>query len=77
MKVRGKFKVSSVTHHATSPGYAFAEIKMNAEYGKPEDNTYSQATPSASLTMTITVPAVIDTFKPGTYFYADFTPVEG
>ena len=77
MNVRGKFKVESVTHHATAPGTAYAEVKMSAVYtGTPEDNTYSKATPSAQLSMYVTVPEVVDTFKPGMFFYADFTPVD-
>ena len=76
MTVRGKFKVDSVTNHATSgPDYVYAEIKMSAVYtGTPEDNSYSKATPTASLTMAVTVPEVVELFKPGTFFYADFTP---
>jgi len=78
MKVRGKFKVESVRHHATcGDGYVYAEVSMAAVYtNNQEDNTYSKATPSAQLTMTVTVPEVVDTFKPGTFFYVDFTPIE-
>jgi hypothetical protein len=78
MKVRGKFKVQSVRNHATcGDGVVYAEVVMSAEYsGTPEDNSYSKATPTASLTMAVTVPEVVDTFKPGAYFYVDFTPIE-
>ena len=78
MTVRGKFKVDSITHHATTgPENVYAEVKMNAVYtDKPEDHTFSKATPSAQLTMAITVPEVVDTFKPGKFFYVDFTEAE-
>jgi hypothetical protein len=77
MSIRGKLRVDSTTHYATNPGYIQVEVKMNAVYtGIPEDNTYAQATPSASLTMVVTIPEVVEVFKPGTYFYVDFTPVD-
>lgn len=78
MKVRGKFKVSSVTNHATSgPKYVYAEVKLDAVYtDKPEDNTFSQSTPNSSMAMSITVPEVVEQFKPGKFFYVDFTAAE-
>ena len=50
---------------------------MSAVCGKtPEDNSFSQATPSASLTMQVNNPAVRGAFKPGQKFYVDFTPAD-
>lgn len=75
MTVRGKFKVQSVTTFDSATPYA--QVKLAAQYsGTPEDNSYSKATPTAELTMTITVPEVIDFFKPGAVLYADFSQAD-
>ena len=41
--------------------------------GESEDNTYSLWTPTATLNMFITNPALVDKFKEGQKFYVDFT----
>lgn len=41
-----------------------------------EDNTYSKATPSASVEMQIDNPSARGQMKPGQRFYVDFTPAE-
>lgn len=51
------------------------ELKMSAVCGKTaEDNSYSQATPSGELSLSITNKALHGKFKPGQKFYVDFTP---
>lgn len=40
------------------------QITLNAQYGKPEDNSFSIWTPSAKLEMTLTNPTA-DIFRPG------------
>jgi len=59
------------------------EIKMSAVTGKPgvgdepsEDNTYSKYTPSASLTINVTNPALFGKINPGERYYLDFTKAE-
>lgn len=73
--VRGKFKVTKITHHH---GYGQnAEVTLSAVYtGSPEDNTYAAATPSGTIQMTITNPAAIEKLPLGESFYVDFTQVE-
>ena len=41
--------------------------------GESEDNTYSRWTPTATLVLFITNPALTDKFKVGQKFYVDFT----
>lgn len=70
--MRAKLKIESITQ------LAYAEVlKFSAVYGgdtNSEDNTFSSATPSASLEMTITNKALHKTFEAGQKFYVDFTP---
>ena len=40
-----------------------------------ENYSFSQATPSLSLSMYISNPAVLDAFEQGKEYYLDFTPV--
>jgi len=41
--------------------------------GSDEDNTYAKFSPSGSLTLTISNPALAGKFRPGQKFYLDFT----
>lgn len=74
MKVRAKVEVESVK--VTS----YADIvELKAVYGgtsNQEDNTFAEATPSATFTMQVNNKAVRGQFKPGQKFYVDFTPAE-
>jgi hypothetical protein len=74
MAVRAKFTVSSVTKYVGES----ATAKFNCTYDKsiPEDQRFCAATPSGSMEMFITNPAVLQQFFPGRAFYVDFTPVE-
>lgn len=72
--MRAKLRIESVTKTTYSE-----KLKFNAVYGgdkNSEDNTYSQATPSASLEIDITNEALHGKFQPGQAFYVDFTPAE-
>lgn len=42
--------------------------------GSDEDNTYAKFSPSASLSITITNPALLGQFKVGEKYYVNFTP---
>lgn len=42
--------------------------------GSDEDNTYAKFSPNASLSITITNPALLGQFKVGEKYYVDFTP---
>lgn len=75
MKIRGKFVVRS--HKYFEAHDTYVEIALEAQYaGKPEDNSYARATPTGTITLTVTVPRVIETLAIGQVFYVDFTPAE-
>lgn len=49
------------------------ELEFNATYtGTPEDNNYSEATPTASAKLMITNKKLLGQFKPGQRFYVRF-----
>lgn len=72
MNIRGKFVVQSLKRCAGS----HAEIVLSArkESSIPEDKQYAEATPSATITMSVTRTAVADAYVPGSVWYVDFTP---
>jgi hypothetical protein len=79
--MRAKFYLQSVK---PSPGDPSAEVlefcavtdmPYDAE-GNSEDNSFARWTPSGSLTMTVTNPNLVGTFKAGEKFYLDFTKAE-
>ncbi len=73
--VRGKFKVTTITTRDSFTPYA--EIQLDAVHSDtPEDNSYAQATPNGSISMTVTNPKAIDKLPLGKSFYVDFTPVD-
>lgn len=74
MKTRAKVEVKEVTVNQWND-----IVKFEAVYGgttNKEDNTFAEATPSATFSMTVNNPAVRGQFKPGQKFYVDFTPAE-
>ena len=73
--VRGKFKVTTVTRNHYNPDAA--EVVLEAVYSQnPEDQSYSAATPSAKITMSVSNPAAVEKLALGKSFYVDFTEVE-
>lgn len=71
--MRGKFQVESInkTEHSE-------QLKLRAVYGggtNAEDNTYSAATPTGTIEMTVTNKALWGKLNPGDRFYVDFVPV--
>lgn len=72
MNMRAKLTVQCVTDYGSSEVVKFSALYSN----NPEDNSYSQATPSASMEMCITNPSLKGTIKPGQKFYVDFTKIE-
>lgn len=70
VSMRAKLTIESVTLRA------FGEtIKFNAIYGKPEDNSFAEATPSASAEFQINNKNLLGKFKPGQKFFVDFVPI--
>lgn len=74
MKIRAKFQVESVSR--TYWG-AFM-VKLSARYDEsiPEDQKFSEATPSASVEMHVENPKAQEEFALGRIFYVDFTPAD-
>lgn len=71
MNVRAKFRCDSVTKTA----YGGEIVKFSAvSIGNKEDNSFADATPSASVEMTISNKAVHGAFVPGAFYFSDFTP---
>ena len=84
--MRAKFQIQSVVHNLGHDGKRYAEtvtmspVCKSSAYpadGLDEDNTFAKWSPSGSLSLTITNPALWDQFKPGQKFYSDFTEAEG
>lgn len=83
--MRAKMKVVATKKHGTGgPDGAFEELEFSAVAkndgypadGSDENNTFAKWTPSASVKMTITNPALVGKFTQGQEFYVDFTAVE-
>ena len=78
MNMRAKMKVAAVTqHNETCEELEFSAVCKNDGYpadGSDENNTFAKWTPSATLKMTITNPALVGKFTQGQEVYVDFTP---
>lgn len=81
MKTRCKFavtKVSQLGYAGMKEPLKQEEITLTAISGTDGENaSYAEFTPQGSLTITVTNPAVIGTFKPGSCYYLDLIPTEG
>jgi hypothetical protein len=75
-KVRGRFKVGEVTHYDWDRRAAY--VKMESVEGEIPDanDTLMLSTKSASVTIMITNPAIIDCLPLGKHFFLDLTPVD-
>lgn len=75
MTVRAKFKVERLVHTASYPGSV--EITLSPQYDQsiPEDQNFSKATPSGTMTLVVTNPAASDQLELGKFFYVDFNEV--
>jgi len=53
------------------------KIKLHCQYDQsiPEDQRFSESTPTGNLEMYVNNPIVLDIMKPGKSFYLDFTEV--
>lgn len=74
--MRAKLQVSTVTRTS-----GCEQLKLHAvcppsfdKDGLHEDSTFSKFSPSATLEISITNPALHGKFNPGDKFYVDFTP---
>ncbi|HEU0045065.1 hypothetical protein [Sphingomonas sp.] len=78
-KMRAKLQIASVTKHAGGAEqlkFHGVAAKNYGEDGLDEDNTFAKFSPSVSLDITITNPALVGQFEPGQRFYVDFSPAE-
>lgn len=75
-RVRGRFKVIEITRWDWNR--RAAQVKLESASGEipAADDTLFASTVSASVSMMITNPAIIDCFPLGEHFYIDFTPVD-
>lgn len=76
--MRAKMQVTKVEKYgepvtSVSLGLSAVTTKPFDTEGANEDNSFSKWTPSASLGMSITNPALFDKFSVGQKFYVDFT----
>ena len=80
MNVRGKFNIQSITLF-TYPKDG-GQVVMSAVHDDktPENNSYSEATPSGEIRMMVSNPPAFDVFKAafdaGKSIYCDFTVAE-
>ena len=71
--IKAKFRVNFV-----QTGQGAETIFAHPVYGGSDENkSFSLATPSGTLSLTITNPAAMGVLKNGQEFYLDFTPIEG
>lgn len=76
--MRAKMRLSAVDRKFEGQEtltFSAITTKGHDENGLDDDNTYAKYTPSASLTVTVTNPALLGKFEAGQVFYVDFTEV--
>lgn len=74
--MRAKMQIESVILRRDVETLVFRAVSRTNGYpadGSDEDNTYARFSPSASLEISITNPALHGKFKPGQKFYVDVT----
>lgn len=85
MKTRCKFVVQSVTQHGyqnmPTDRKPMETVKLAAVYdgggaAAAENKSFSEATPTGELQITVSNQDVIGTFRPGSAYYLDLIPVE-
>lgn len=78
MKTRAKVYVETVKLSAGGEEVQFRAVtnKPFDKDGLNEDNTYAKYSPSADFRLMVCNPALFGAFKPGAYYYVDFTPTE-
>lgn len=77
--MRAKLRVMSVVGSDKYETLSLSAVTGKEPFGtdgESEDNTFARWTPSASLTMSITNPALVGKIQQGDTFYVDFTKVD-
>jgi hypothetical protein len=72
--MRAKFRCSNITDYG--PSQITANLSAVTDDATPENERYNAATPSGTLALTITNPAVRDFFTVGKSYYLDFTEAD-
>jgi hypothetical protein len=70
--VRAKFVVTKITRYE-NPNSATIELEPRYSKAVPEDQRFSEATPSGKLEMYVNNPKVIEFLTPGKVCYIDIT----
>lgn len=76
--MRAKLMINRIEQFAQSEQLHFSAVCKSTAYpadGSDEDNTFAKFSPSATLAIQITNPALLGQFKVGEKYYVDFTPV--
>jgi len=77
MNIRAKMQCESVTQQSEGENKYAEQVKLRAVYGDGEENkTYADATPSATVDMTISNKGAWGAFEQGKEYYVDFTPAK-
>jgi hypothetical protein len=77
--MRAKLAINRIEQHTASETLHFNAVCKSSAYpadGSDEDNTFAKFSPSATLSIQITNPALVGQFKVGEKYYVDFTPAE-
>jgi hypothetical protein len=77
--MRAKMIVESVQRFQNSEKLTFRAVPKSTAYpedGSDEDNTFAKWSPSATLEIHVTNPALLGKFNPGEKYYVDFTKAE-
>jgi hypothetical protein len=76
--MRAKLQINRIEQFATCETLHFNAVcaKSYPTDGSDEDNTFAKFSPSATLQIQITNPALLGQFKVGEKYYVDFTPAE-
>ena len=77
-QIRGRFTLQRIEQHrAYSEGECMCNVEFTAVTADMKDcASWSKATPSGKLEMTITNPAAMEGLKVGKDYFLDLTPVE-
>lgn len=65
--------LKDTTFNGVTRQFCNKDIVMNGQYGKPEDNTFALATPSAKLEFNLGNPSA-DIFRPGKLYKVTIEP---
>lgn len=77
--MRAKMQIQKIEQHQTQEILTMNCVCKTGGYGDDgldEDNQFAKFSPSGSLTITVSNPALLGKFKPGEKYYLDFSKAE-